>query len=319
MTRLESHIAERLSDFETARMIAHAAETHDGSAPVSDQAMLAATQGERALLLFSDAGVPDPVAFGIVGDGEVDLVVRPEARGRGVGRAALGVLLETAGDESASLAWAHGVNPAAESLLAGAGFAPVRSLYRMSLDPVLLPDESTDPLTLDVPLGFSLRPFDPSRPTDPGVWVRANAAAFATHPEQGRITEADFALICAEPWFDADDLLLLIADTSADSGLEAGEAAGSTWIKTVRGETVETELYAVGVRPDFAGRGFGRLLLDVTLARMAQHSPDHVSLYVDGENTRAVELYERAGFTIDSRSRQWQRPPVSVPGATMDA
>ncbi|WP_053387636.1 mycothiol synthase [Leucobacter japonicus] len=319
MTRLESHIAERSSDFETARAIAHAAEAHDGSAPVSDQAMLAATQGERTLLLFTDAGDPDPVAFGIVGDGEVDLAVLPEARGRGVGRAALSVLLETAGDEAAFLAWAHGVNPAAESLLTGAGFTPVRSLYRMALDPALLPDRGQDPLTLDVPPGFTLRPFDPAQTADAGVWVRANASAFATHPEQGRITEADFALICAEPWFDADDLLLLISDAGADSGLEAGEAAGSTWIKTVRGETVETELYAVGVRPEFAGRGIGRLLLEATLARMAQHSPDRVSLYVDGENTRAVELYERAGFTIDSRSRQWRRPPVSVPGATMDA
>lgn len=319
MTRLESYIAERSSDFETARMIAHAAEAHDGSAPVSDQAMLAATQGERALVLFSDAGVPDPVAFGIVGDGEVDLVVRPEARGRGVGRAALGVLLEAAGGEAASLAWAHGENPAAESLLTAAGFRPVRSLYRMALDPALLPDQATDPLALDVPPGFALRPFDPGRAADAGVWVRANASAFATHPEQGRITEADFAVICAEPWFDADDLLLLIADAGAEAGFDAGEAAGSTWIKTVRGETVETELYAVGVRPEFAGRGFGRLLLEATLARMAQHTPDRVSLYVDGENSRAVELYERAGFTIDSRSRQWRRPPVSVPGATMDA
>lgn len=310
MTRLSMRTATDAEALSAAKAVIAAAEAADGSSPVSDQAMLAAAQGERELLLFSllDGDGPDPVAIGVIGQGEVDLAVVPVSRGRGVGTAALDALLARDAARGDLLAWAHGENPPAEALLGRAGFEPIRSLYRMALDPALLPRDGGDPLALETPGGFALRAFDPDRPGDAAAWVRANAAAFATHPEQGRITEEDFALMRREPWFDPGDLILLEAPDGA--GL-----AGSTWVKTVdaeregaeEGPSTETELYAVGVDPAFAGRGLGRLLLDATLARMAQHSPSRVTLYVDGENERAVRLYETAGFTVESRSRQWRR------------
>ncbi len=281
---------------EAARALIAEAADHDGVSPVSDQALLAAAQGQRELFT-------PPEAVGILGQGEVDLVVRPAARGRGLGTSVLTEMLEHAADgEGGELrAWSHGENPAAEALLRRAGFAPIRALYRMALDPALLPGDGRDPLALPVPDGLELRAFDPANPADAAAWVRANAAAFAHHPEQGRITEADFALMREEPWFDADDLLLL-----AEAG--GTEVAGSSWIKTVREpEGTLTELYAVGVRPEQAGRGLGGLLLDATLARMAQHAPNRVSLYVDGDNEGAIGLYERAGFEVDQRSTQWLR------------
>lgn len=309
-----------------ARSLIADATAADGAPPVSDQALLAVAQGQRELLLFAESPVAERiVAAGIVGEGELDLVVRPDERGRGVGTAALGSLLARADaaraavavaaqadpDPAPLLAWAHGENPAAEALLSGAGFTPVRSLFRMGLDPALLPSDGRDPLAIPGRTDLALRTFEPGR--DAAEWVRVNAAAFATHPEQGRITEADFALIREEPWFDAQDLMLL-TDAS-------GAVVGSTWIKTVRDPqngALETELYAVGVDPAHAGSGLGRILLDATLARMAQHRPDGVSLYVDGENERAVRMYETAGFTIDSRSRQWARATVSDAGARMN-
>ncbi|MBL3698828.1 mycothiol synthase [Leucobacter luti] len=307
-----------------ARSVIAEATEFDGASPVSDQALLAVSQGKRDLALFADApGAERIVAVGIVGEGEVDLAVRPDDRGRGVGTAALAALLDLATEGSAApagagstpapalLAWAHGENPAAEALLRGAGFTPVRSLYRMALDPALLPSDGRDPLATPLPDGLSLHTFDAAR--DAAEWVRVNAAAFASHPEQGRISQADFALMREEAWFDPDDLILL---TGARD-----EVIGSTWVKTVReGDgTVETELYAVGVDPAHAGRGLGKALLDATLARMAQHDPARVTLYVDGENERAVRMYEAAGFTIDSRSRQWSRATVPDAGARMDA
>lgn len=309
ITAAEAHDGPAL---EAARVVIAAAEAADGTPPVSDQALLAAQQGQRRMLLFREtgagdggaAGGSDPVAVGVVGQGEVDLVVRPEARGRGVGRASLARLLEHADGEV--LAWAHGTNPAAEALLRATGFSPVRTLYRMALDPARLPGDGRDPLALVAPPGLALRRFDPERAGDAAAWVRVNAAAFASHPEQGRITEADFAVLRREPWFDAGDLILL-ADLAEDPSGDT--LAGSTWIKTQRdGDVLECELYAVGVDPAYVGRGLGRLLLDVTLARMAQHRPERVTLYVDGENERAVRMYETAGFAVDSRSRQWRRP-----------
>lgn len=282
-----------------ARSLIEIAEQADGRPPVSDQALLAVAQGQRELLRFFSGD--DLVAVGIVGSGELDLVVAPARRRSGVGTAALHELLtRPAADASELRAWAHGENPAADALLTHANFAPVRSLFLMSLDPAQLPAAVPGPVNVPVPPGFALRTFDAARPDEAASWVRVNAAAFASHPEQGRITEADFNLMRAEPWFDASDLLML----DAARGL-----AAYTWVKTVPGEGSgpAVELYAIGVDPAHSGTGLGRALLEATLARMAQHSPASVALYVDGGNTRAVGMYERAGFTVRSRSRQWQR------------
>lgn len=309
---------------QTRELIAQT-EAHDGVSPVSDQAMLAVAQGQRALLFSqrtetrsssgSEATPAALVAVAIVGQGEVDVVVAPEHRGAGIGSATLTHALQHPHATATELrAWAHGTNPAADSLLGSAGFTPVRTLLRMELDPTLLPAH-TDPLAIPTPPDFALRTFDPGSAHDARAWVHTNAAAFADHPEQGRITEDDFALIRAEDWFDPADLIVLEhAHTQAQAGAGAEGAArfaGFTWIKTLRNATTESpecELYALGVLPEHAGKGLGRLLLDVTLARMAQHRPSRVTLYVDGENERAVELYRRASFTIGSSSRQWKRP-----------
>lgn len=314
-------------DVDRARPLLARAEHADGVAPISDQALLAAAQGQRELVLFyaaDDERAEAVLAVGALGQGELDLVVDPAARGRGVGRQALAALLggERA-DNTELLSWAHGENPATEALLSGAGFVPVRSLYRMELDPALLPAPS-DPLAVRFAHGLSLAPFDATRPataaqpSDAERWVRVNAAAFASHPEQGRVTLADFALMREEPWFDPSELLLLGAPGAA-------ELAGYTWVKTVPAahDAVpdsapgtaqpgpETELYAIGVDPQRAGGGLGRGLLEATLARMAQHAPSRVSLYVDGENERAVRMYEAAGFTVAARSRQWRSTPAT--------
>lgn len=298
-----------------ARSVIAAAEEHDGASPVSDQAMLAVAQWQRELMLFgTDAA--EPTAVGIVGDGEVDLVVHPKHRGHGIGTAALTELVARgsastgsgSGSSESLRAWSHGDNPAADAILTRTGFAPVRSLFRMALDPELLPSDGQDPAALPAPEGFVLRNYRAGNAADAADWVRVNAAAFADHPEQGRITVADFNLITHENWFDPADLFILAGP--------GGVAAGSTWIKTTPGES---ELYAIGVHPDHAGHGLGRYLLDVTLARMTHHQPERVTLYVDGNNTRAVKMYEAAGFNIDSRSRQWERPAMSVANARMDA
>lgn len=284
-----------------------AAEHRDGAPPVSDQALLAAARGRRAVLaVTAGPGLPDPAALGIVGEGELDLVVHPEARGRGIGGRTLAALLDRHSAQSPGpdrvRAWAHGENPAATALLRRAGFTPVRSLLRLSLDPARLPD--ADPQgSSALPGGLRLRAFDPEDAALAREWVRVNAAAFAGHPEQGRLTLVDFETLAAEPWFDPGDLLLAIGPE--------GRLSGFAWVKTrsegERGDTVHCELYVLGVDPAAAGQGLGGGLLQAALARMAEHRPQRVTLHVDGDNTGARRLYERAGFALEATSTQWLR------------
>lgn len=297
-----------------ARQILAEATEADGTPPMSDQALLAVANGRRSLIETADA-------LGVVGEGELDLVVRPSARGRGLGGALLAELLAlagTAGDAVADgaaeadgtgnaapgalRAWAHGENPAATALLTAAGFTPARELLRLALDPSGLP--AAIEAARVMPPGFEVRSYDPNDAQQASDWVRVNAAAFAAHPEQGAVTVADFLALTKEPWFIGEDLRLAYSnDPGQDSQL-----AGSTWIKTVRGSTeVETELYVLGVAPEFAGIGLGAALLGETLRQMATHSPDRITLYVDGDNSNAVQLYLRAGFEVEQRSVQYLR------------
>lgn len=291
----------------------------DGTPPVSDQALLAAAKGRRRLIEAHDA-------LGIIGEGEIDVVVRPSARGRGIGRGMLKEVLEGE-DQHAPCelrAWAHGDNPAATALLGAGGFTPVRELLRLSLDPALL--ASAIERARVWPEGFELRSFDPVEEALADDWVRVNSRAFASHPEQGAVSRVDFDALTKEPWFLAADLRL--AYRAQHEG--TATLAGFTWVKTVKtvqaAKTVkaakdvtpaesnesstaagstETELYVLGVDPAFSGIGLGAALLGETLRRMQLHHPDRITLYVDGDNTTAVELYQRAGFEVQQRSVQY--------------
>ena len=278
------------------REILDEATHHDGTPPVSDQALLAVGQGRRQLVTQRDA-------VGIIGEGEVDLVVRPSARGEGIGKKLLHTLISGEDHPSELRAWAHGENPTATALLRGAGFKPVRELLRLALDPALL--DQAIATARPMPSGFEVLPHTAGSDAQADDWVRVNAAAFASHPEQGLMTRADFDALTREPWFAADDLRLAYVT----SGEHQGKLAGFAWVKTVREtDATETELYVLGVDPTFSGIGLGAALLGETLRCMATHAPDRITLYVDGDNTNAVALYVRAGFVIEQRSTQYLRP-----------
>lgn len=287
--------------------VLRAAERVDGTPPISDQALLAASLGARQLYAYTsaaegtDASSPAPIAVAVLGAGEIDLVVHPESRGSGVGSEVLQHLLSTVDrDANPGLrAWSHGDAPAPRALLSRAGFTPARTLFRLALDPTAL--QAAIAQARAMPAGFTMRPYAADRPTDAAEWVRVNAAAFADHPEQGAVTLTEFTALTGEPWFDPADLMLAW-DAATD------DLAGYAWVKTLRTEHgVDTELYVLGVDPAYAGRGLGAGLLGETLRRMATHQPDRITLHVDGTNAQARDIYDRVGFVVDSVSTQWVR------------
>jgi len=189
-----------------------------------------------------------------------ELVVRPADRGHGIGAELTGRLLDRIGIEPTDTpgdrlrAWAHGDSPAAAALAARFGFRRARTMNRMRRDLADLP-------------AYSL---------------------------QGAMSADDVRAAEAEPWFDADGLLLAV---DADDRL-----LGFHWTKVHPdagdGRPIG-EVYVVGVRPDAQGGGLGRALTMAGLHHLRERrGMDRVMLYVESDNEAALAVYAKLGFTL---------------------
>jgi mycothiol synthase len=279
----------------------HAATVEDGVRPLSEEAELRLRHGGpgQDLVVRDGDGV---VGYARLEDGWAEIVVHPDARQRGFGRALLDRVLDRAGDRELSV-WAHGDLPGSAELLASRGFHRARVLLQMRRD---LAGVDPDPRP-ELPDGVTVHPFRTGRDED--AWLRVNARAFATHPEQGRMSRADLDLREAEPWFDADGFLLAWRGDPDDGGT----LLGSHWTKVHpagdAGDEPVGEVYVLGVDPDAQGMRLGRALTDLGLAHLRSRGLSEVLLYVEEDNTAAVRLYESRGFRRFSADVAWRRSP----------
>jgi len=65
----------------------------------------------------------------------------------------------------------------------------------------------------------------------------------------------------------------------------------------------EAELLTIAVDPSYQGQGYGKLLLNELLARLARNGAQRLFLEVRVSNTRAHSLYLGAGFEEISRRK----------------
>ena len=262
----------------------------DGQQAVSEQGRIrlrgGPRQGVRHLLLlvgdellgYAQLEDTDPVEAPAA-----ELVVRPDHRGRGHGRALGTALLAETGKRLRL--WAHGGHSAARHLAQVLGLACFRELRQMrrSLGDLDLPEPVLPP-------GVRVRTFVPGK--DDADWLAVNATAFAHHPEQGSLTQRDLDDRKAEPWFDPEGFFL-----AEQIGTGAGgRIVGFHWTK-VHAAAQLGEVYVLGVRPDTQGSGLGRALTAIGLRHLAATGLPTAMLYVDADNTAAVHVYERLGFT----------------------
>lgn len=262
------------------RRIVAAADAYDGVVNLNEAATLELRHGglEAAELFLHHDG------FALLRGRELDLLVSPGARGRGIGTALLTASL--AADHEILEAWSHVDHPAAGSLARGFGFDRVRDLWVMAR-----PLEA--PLDARVPDSVLVRGFtDADIPTILDI----NARAFAHHPEQGGLSEGDLRRRMSEAWFDPQGLL--IAE-------RAGRVAGFHWTK-MHPDAVG-EVYVVAVDPDAAGHGLGGVLTAAGLDYLHSQGAREVILYVDADNDPAVHLYERWDFTRSRVEAQYRR------------
>jgi mycothiol synthase len=263
----------------------------DGIGPLSEHVMLSIRYGldqrARHFRLWEsgqlagyghlDPGDPADPAQGPAGE----LVIRPSARRRGLGRVLGRDMVAEAGQAQLRL-WAHGDLPAAAGLAAAAGCRRSRALWQMRR-PLAAP--LAEP---QVPAGVTIRTFGVGRDED--AWVAVNHRAFARHPEQGSWTRADLELREREPWFDPGGFFL----AERDHGL-----AGFHWTKVHEGQTGSAatgEVYVIGVDPAEQGSGLGRALTLIGLQYLRGKGLPEVMLYVDETNVGAIGLYESLGF-----------------------
>jgi mycothiol synthase len=197
---------------------------------------------------------------------------------------------ETAGDAPVQV-WSHGQHSPTAAVARERGYRPARTL--LQLRRLLQPVPPLAPLAD----GVRMRTFVPG--ADEDAWLAVNAAAFASHPEQGRWTHADLLAREAEPWFDPAGFLLA----------ERGDVLlGFHWTK-VHADGMG-EVYVLGIDPAAHGLGLGSALLTRGLASLADRGCTEVLLYADGDNTVALRLYDKFGFHHHDIDVQWlaERP-----------
>ncbi len=291
-----------------------AAARADGRRPLSDHLYLDLVNGGLdgfTGFLASEPGHDHPVAYAQISRGNnahaFELVIHPHHRyematiGPELIEAALDVVANDGGGRVNW--WVFEPTSAHQALADQASMHRGRTLYQMRR-----------PLPADTPVTIDTRPFVPG--ADDVEWLRVNNQAFADHGEQGGWTIETFCQRQQEPWFDPAGFRVLDAATvTADSAVDhvevdgdranggAGPMAGFCWTKVhppTDDEPALGEIYVIAVDPDFHGRGLGAQLTLAGLDHLAGAGITTALLYVDADNSTAVAMYERLGFTIHS-------------------
>jgi mycothiol synthase len=274
-----------------------AARLADGVAPLSEHGLLHLRYDRsgagRDFILTAGGGIAGYAYLdGPAGPGSDvagELVIHPDRRRQGLGRALAGELITAAGGHALRL-WAHGDLPAAAGLARAMGFERFRALWQMRRP-------LRGPLDAPVlPAGRTLRTFVPGRDED--EWLSLNGRAFAKHPEQGGWTRHDLELREREPWFDPAGFFIAEAD---------GVMTGFHWTK-VHPQDGTGEVYVVGVDPAEQGSGLGRALTLAGLHHLRDAGVSEVMLYADEDNMPAIRMYETLGFTRARVDAMYRRP-----------
>ena len=288
----------------------------DGARPLSEHAWLhlrhgGDEQGHHILATRSDCP-PDQVA--IVGYAHVDitdlvegasaeLAVLPQMRNHGIGQELVDQAIALSPDGRLRL-WAHGETPGARALAQSSNCEKTRSLWQMRRSlfaPIPQPE---------IPPDIRIREFDASIDID--AWLDINKRAFAHLPDQSSWTEKDLRRRLSENWFRPEGFFIAerISDsrvvgfhwTKAHGGLAAehhshsGHLGHSHHAGAAHNHDPIGEVYVLAVDPDAHIRGLGRALTLIGLNYLRSLGLGQAMLYVDADNTRAIDLYTGLGF-----------------------
>ena len=285
------------SEISAVSSLIESASRVDGSWSLSEHAWLHLQHGgdlhghhvlaispEGTVLGYAHVDITD-----VVEGASAELVVSPEHRHTGIGRALVETAIGISPDGRLRL-WAHGETSGARELAQAMGFNTQRSLWQMRRS-LFAPLPS-----VDVPDNVRIRTFDADH--DIEAWLDVNRRAFVDLPDQGSWTQHDLELRLQESWFNPQGFF--IAERVSDSAL-----VGFHWTKVHGGgghsdgshqHQPMGEIYVLAVDPTAHISGLGRALSLEGLTYLRKLGLTQAMLYVDADNTRAIALYEGLGF-----------------------
>lgn len=259
----------------------------DGVAPVGDDVFREARGGGVVHALLGDPGELTGYLGLVPGrsgsETMAELVVHPDERRSGHGSRLVRAAAERQG--GGVRFWAHGTLPGARATAEATGLRAVRELLQMKRRLRDIPQTVLPP-------GVAVRTY--SGADDNAELLRVNNAAFSWHPEQGGWTDSQIDQRVGEPWFEPAGLFLAFDETT-------GALLGFHWTKVHTG-TALGEVYVLGIAPAAQGRGLGRALTILGIGHLARrlgHLEDPaVILYVEADNTAAINTYRSLGFSV---------------------
>jgi mycothiol synthase len=238
--------------------------------------------------LFEEDGELVAGAFGNVkGDrGNCAGAVRPSARGRGLGGRLVGLLDERIREEGAARInnTTLAADSAATELLESRGYAEVRRFWEMAVD-----------FDGDVPEpAVSASRF---RDDDARAFHAALEEAFAEH--WGHKPES------FDEWWGRQQARASF-DTSSWLVIRDGDEIAAVCKNDVF--EARGHVGALGVRPAWRGRGYGRALLIHSFREFQRRGLPRATLGVDAANaTGATQLYESAGMHVEMELIVWEK------------
>lgn len=249
---------------------------------------LQTTSLEANTWLREEHGILIAAAFAqIFGDrGNAAGAVHPSARGRGLGCELAELVEARLAQEGARRihTWTIVGDRAAEELFAGRGYREARRFWEMAIE---LAVELSEPT---VPVGTLREDEAPAfhealEEAFEGHWGHIRESFEKWSSRQRRRSNYDPSL-----WF-------VIRDGDELAGVARNE------IRPLGGY-----VGALGVRPQWRGRGYGRSLLLHSFRELRRRGMSRATLGVDGANaTGATRLYESAGMHVEVENVVWEK------------
>lgn len=273
---------------------------HDQVPPISDHILLHLRHGgdkqDSHLVIYEDNN-PNHQIVGyahldqtdLVAGPSVELVVDPKLRQGDIGNQLLQAAIKICGKRLRL--WSHGDLITTNKLALYNNFQKIRTVLQLHMGlsqiyEVKWPDSD-----------LTIRSFLPQ--LDSTAWLSLNNKVFANHPEQGNWSLDDLNLRLKEDWFDEKGLFIVE---------KGNQIIASSWTKIhgasthdhgdahIHDHSAIGEVYVTAVDPQYAGGGIGRALTLTALNYLKYQGLNDVILYVDEENTAALNLYKSIGF-----------------------